>query len=81
MATKVKFWERKDDEVIRKIVAKNVSRKWDVIKMCKNVMDDLDEFVEVLSTKEKLKEKVWWKEADRKKRKKEKKLQNGRLGT
>ena len=67
MATKVKVWERKDDEVIRKIVAKNVSRKWDVIKMCKNVMDDLDEFVEVLSTKEKLKEKVWWKEADRKK--------------
>ena len=67
MVTKVKVWERKDDEVIRKIGAKNVSRKWDVIKVCKNVMDDLDEFVEILPTKEKLKEKVWWKESDRKK--------------
>ena len=67
VVAKVKVWDRKDDELIRKIAAKNVSRKWEVVKLCTNVIDDVNDIIEGMSLKEKLKEKVWWKDFERKK--------------
>ena len=63
---RVKVWERKDDEVITKIAAKNVSRKWEVVKACVSVIDDGNEMFEGLTLKEKLKERVWWQNIERK---------------
>ena len=63
---RVKVWERKDDEVISKIAAKNVGRKWEVVKACVSVIDDGNELFEGLTLKEKLKEGVWWQNVERK---------------
>ena len=36
-------------------------KKWEILKACKNVIDDQDEILKGISVKEKLKENVTWK--------------------
>ena len=64
---RVKVWDRKDDETVRRIAARNVGRRWSLLKVCGSVVDEISEIVDELPLKDKLKEKLWWKGEERKK--------------
>ena len=64
---RVKVWDKKDDEKVRRLAARNVGRRWSLMKLCGSVVDEMSGIVDELPLKDKLKEKLWWKGEERKK--------------
>ena len=63
--SKLKIWDRGDDMIVRKVARNSIFRKWELLKICKEVIDENDELVSNLSQKEKLKEKLFWSEKEK----------------
>jgi hypothetical protein len=58
------IWGKEDKISVRKSAKSLVLKKWDILKACKNIIDDQDEVLKGMSVKEKLKEDVAWKDED-----------------
>ena len=54
----LKIWDRGDNTIVRKVARNSIFRKWELLKLCKEVIDENDGLVENFSQKEKFKEKV-----------------------
>ena len=61
----MKVWDKKDDEIVRRIAARNVGKKWNLMKVCGSVVDETSAIVDELPLKERLKERLWWKGEER----------------
>ena len=60
-----KIWDTIDDIKVKKTAMLKVLKKWEILKLCKNVIDENEELIESMSMKERLKENVSWKENER----------------
>ena len=49
-----------DDKIVRKPAKNVVLKRWELMKTCKQIIDDQVEMLKEISLKEKLKEKVNW---------------------
>ena len=63
----VKIWGKSDDICVRKVAGLKVQKRWKLMKVCSEVIDEADELVENLSMKEKLKEGVLWSKDEKEK--------------
>jgi hypothetical protein len=59
-----KIWGKEDEIIVRKSAKSLVLKKWEILKACKNIIDDQDEVLKGMSVKEKMKEDVTWNNED-----------------
>ena len=55
-----------DEKTLKKLTANMVNKKWEMVKLCLNVIDDQEESVKRMTEKEKKKENVSWNEDEMK---------------
>jgi hypothetical protein len=60
-------WGAEDDMLVRKTAGRLVSKKWEVLKLCKNVIDEQASMLNEMKLKEKIKENVCWNDEDERK--------------
>jgi hypothetical protein len=60
-------WGAEDDMLVRKTAVRLVSKKWEVLKLCKNVIDEQASMLNEMKMKEKIKENVCWNDEDERK--------------
>ena len=58
------IWGRGDDEIVRKVAKKDVVKKWELMRICRDVIDENEEMIMNMNVKEMLKENVRWKNED-----------------
>ena len=66
---RIKIWDKSDDIRVRKVAGLIAQKKWKVMKVCSEVIEEVDELIENLSMKEKLKESVLWSKNEKEKHK------------
>ena len=64
---RVSVWNRDDDDLVRKVARNSVVKKWELLKKCKECIDEQEECISKLNEKELSKECVRWEENERKK--------------
>ena len=54
------IWRSEDETLVRKLAKNVVNKKWEIVKICFNAIDEISSVVKEMGVKEKLKEKVAW---------------------
>jgi hypothetical protein len=57
-------WGAEDIILVRKKARRLVSKKWEVLKLCKNTIDEQASMLKEMKLSEKIREKVYWNDED-----------------
>ena len=57
-------WSKDHEKIVRKMSVKLVYKKWEIVKICLNVIEDNEEIVRRLTPKQKKKEMIIWNDDD-----------------
>ena len=59
-------WDKFDDVHVRRVASNKIVKKWELLTMCRDVIDEIDGLVGRMTMKECLKENVSWQGEERK---------------
>ena len=59
-------WDNFDDVHVRSLASQNIAKKWELLKMCREVIDENDIMIESMNVKESMKENISWQDLERK---------------
>ena len=57
-------WSKEDDTLVRKTASRVEGKKWELVKLCINVIDENCEIMKEMKLKENIRERISWSEAD-----------------
>jgi hypothetical protein len=60
------IWDKSDDMSVRRVAKLKIVKKWELLKMCRDVIDENNELVDSMNLKESTKENVSWPDNERK---------------
>ena len=55
-----------DDVHVRRVASQKIAKKWELLKICRDVIDENDGMIESMNVRESMKENISWQDLERK---------------